>query len=150
MNSLDYDYVVGIPAAAEPIAEAFVAIRSVPLLHLAKEESETGRRILPIINGEYRPGQKVLMIDDLISTAHSKIEAAGALRSNSLVVEDCVVLLDYELGGKDQLTQVGIRLHAVMTVNWLLDIYHDNGMIDTETKQRVINYRREVEEYMVR
>lgn len=148
-----FDHIVGLPKAGEPIAEGFhdalgLYKLQVSRLQLEKEETETGRQILPIIHGEYKPGDRVLMIDDMITAADTKLEGAKALRDNYLVVEHCLVLVDREQGGEVQLAEHGIRLHAVFTLTRLLDLYSREGLITWQMRQDVIDYRQRVEEYL--
>jgi len=70
------------------------------------------------------------------------------LRSNELQVADCVVLVDREQGGKEQLAERNVKLHSVFTLTELLNIYVKNGCIDRETQQKVVGYQKEVEEYL--
>lgn len=150
---LVFQIVVGIPKAGNPMAKAFVKASADilaydRLIFLEKEETETGRRILPIISGDYFQKDIVVIIDDLITRADTKIETAEALRSNELIARDCIVLVDRQQGGKEQLAEHGIKLHSVFTMSELLDIYVEAGLISEETKEEVINYQKEVEEYL--
>ena len=52
----------------------------------------------PVIEGRYELGQRVLIIDDIISTGGSILETAEALREAGLLVTDAVVLVDRQLG----------------------------------------------------
>lgn len=152
-GNLCYQRIVGLPKAGNPLAEAFIIasdgiLLPEELLYLKKEETETVRRILPDIEGVFQDGEIILPIDDLITGADTKIEGIEALRSNELQVTDCVVLVDREQGGKEQLAERNVKLHSVFTLTELLDIYVENGCIDIETQQKVTGYQEEVEEYL--
>lgn len=145
-----FDCVVGLPKTGEPIAESFahnwLTISSKPgLIYLEKEESEDKRRIIPIIRGEYEAGSIVLMIDDLITTADTKIEGAEALRSKGLIVNDCVVLVDCEQGGRAELAKANVKLHALFTLSDVLSFYQSCGFIDSAVVEKVQNYKKEVD-----
>ena len=150
-----FQLVAGIPKAGDPLAKALVkssgnAVGYDQLIFLRKEETLTGRRILPEIGGEamLKPKDVCLLVDDLITGADSKIEAIEALRKNDLLVSDCLVLVDREQGGKEELARRGVKLHSVFTMSELLDIYVKEGLISEEVKQEVIGYREIVEKYI--
>ena len=82
------------------------------------------------INGAYTSGQTVLVIDDLVTRAESKLEAIHVLEAHGLLVRDVAVLVDREQGGADQLGAAGYHLHAAVTLSQLLDHWRATGGID--------------------
>lgn len=145
-----YDCVVGLPKAGEPLADGFIeAFKLKPTkIQLKKEKGDNKRKIVPVVHGDFEQDDNTLMIDDLITKADTKLEGAQALRDNGLVVTDCLVLVDREQGGEAELAKAGINLHAVVTLTQLLDFYLEVGLIDEATKERVVNYRQAVEDYL--
>jgi uridine monophosphate synthetase len=148
-----FQVVAGLPKAGDPIAKAFVKasagiLASDRLIFLKKEETMAGRRILPATNGSFYHGETVIIIDDLITGADTKIEAVEALRLNGLITKDCLVLVDRQQGGKEELAKHGIQLHSVFTMSELLDIYIERGLINEETKKEVSEYQERVENYL--
>lgn len=148
-----FQLVAGLPKAGDPLAEALVrasdgVIGYDQLIFLKKEETLTGRRILPEIDGEFVAGDTCLVVDDLITGADTKLEGVSALRSNDLSVDECLVLVDREQGGKKELKKHGIKLYSVFTMTELLNIYVEAGLISEEVRQKVIDYQERVEEYM--
>lgn len=142
---LKYHHVAGIPRAGDPIAESFFKIASakypfLTILKLVKEESESGRQIVGIAEGKYCQGQIVLLIDDLITQADSKLEAIKTVEENELVVEDILVLVDREQGGIQQLKDLGYNVRAVFTLSELLGYYLLIGKIDRSMFEKVIYY----------
>ena len=148
-----FQLVVGLPKAGDPLAEALIKasdgiVGYNQLIFLKKEETSTGRRILPEIDGEFIAGDGCLVVDDLITGADTKLEGVLVLRDNNLSVKDCLVLVDREQGGKEELKKHGIKLHSVFTMSELLNIYVEAGLINKEVKQEVIDYQKRVEEYI--
>lgn len=144
---LEYDCVCGIRRAGEPFAEAFAAAlleetgRTVPILRLGKVEEAASRRIEGV-SGDFRPGMRVLLFDDLITKALTKIEAIRALTGAGLVVNDLVLLVDREQGGIAELARKfpGVRAHMVFTHTELLDLYVDHGRLTPELREEIIGY----------
>jgi len=134
-----YDACLGIPDAANPLATAFALETKTPLIYLRKEEKVGhglgGSFMTPFIKGE-----TVLLIDDLVTRADSKLEAIAILENAGLKVKDTVVLVDREQGGKQQLADAGYTLHSAFRFSQLLDFYYRLGNIDTAKYQEACNY----------
>jgi orotate phosphoribosyltransferase len=79
-------------------------------------------------------------VDDLVTGADSKLEAARRLETAGLVVRDIVVLVDREQGGADQLARAGYTLHAAVRLSDLLAVYRRTGAIDDEMDRRIAEY----------
>lgn len=138
LASLFFDRIAGIPYAALPIAVALSLEAGLPLIYPRREVKDygTGRAI----EGEYQPGERVLVIDDVITDGTSKLEAIAPLEAAGLEVEDVLVLIDREQGGAEALSERGYRLHRVLGMQRLLSILQKQGCIDEEVEQEVLEF----------
>ncbi|MEA2070683.1 MAG: orotate phosphoribosyltransferase [Asgard group archaeon] len=84
--------VVGIPLAAIPFATLIAHKLQKPYYILRKKPKKHG--LQKLLEGEIEEGQKILLVDDLISSGFSKIEAIKALREEGATVEDLFVFID--------------------------------------------------------
>lgn len=144
-HALTFTHVAGVPRAGDPFAETLSTTaervgKFVQILHLNKEETGSGRRVGTQISGDYKAGDKVLLVDDLITKAESKLEAIAALEQAGLKVVGVVVLVDREQGGAKQLREAGYKLLAVFTLSELLDYYVDIGAISGTKREEVKTY----------
>jgi uridine monophosphate synthetase len=130
LQGLAFDQLAALPYAALPITSAISLRGDWPMVYPRKEVKAYGTKAQ--IEGVFEPGQKVVVIDDLISTGGSKFEGIEKLESAGLEVEDVVVLIDRSPDGGAELAERGYRLHAVLTIGALLDIYQQAGTIDTQ------------------
>jgi len=141
---LEYDCVAGIPNAGDPIAEAFwnaiPSEKEVGLLKLGKSGTADHRLVEGIISGHYRKGQRVLLIDDLVTKAHTKKEAAEAVRKAGLLVAAILVLVDREQGGAEELEEAGFDFYSVFKITEFLDILHVTGRISAEMNKEIKKY----------
>lgn len=92
MVGLNYDLIAGLPYTGLPIATAISIATNKPMIYARKEVKTYGTK--KQIEGEYSPNQKVLLIDDLITSGKSKIETIGLFSKESLLVKDILVLID--------------------------------------------------------
>ncbi len=127
LGGLMFDHLAALPYAALPIATAISLQSGWPLLYPRKEVKAYGTRAA--IEGVFRPGERAVVIDDLISTGGSKFEGIAKLEAAGLVVEDVVVLIDRRPAGQDELAARGYRLHAVFTLPELLAHYERSGAV---------------------
>lgn len=125
----------GIPTAGIAYAAVLAFKLSKPFLYVRKEAKEHGRERR--IEGLLQPGDKVLVLDDVATTGKNIIEAAEAIRAESGVVEDAVVLLDRQQGGAVNLRKIGVKLHAFTTMKQIADRLAALGTID-ETQHKAI------------
>lgn len=137
-SELEYDRICGIPYSALPIATAFSLQTKTPMIYPRKETKDYGTKKL--IEGLFNKGEKILLIDDLITKGLSKIEAITPLREAGLVVRDIVVLIDREQGGKLAVETAGYKLHAAIKITELLNVLKEHNKIEKEKYEQVMAY----------
>jgi orotate phosphoribosyltransferase len=135
-----FDYVAGIPRAGEPIAEVVSRLSGRPLLKLGKKTEGGSRKIDSIISGEHRPGQLVLLVDDLITQADTKKEAIEVCENAQLLVAGIVVLVDRQQGGTEQIEKAGYKLYAAFPLSVLLDWYVGANKLSQVKREEVMTY----------
>ncbi len=113
-----FELVAGVPLGGLHIATAFSLTADIPLIYPNPRARE--HEVYEEIEGVYFPGQTVLLVDDLITGGSSIVETADMLRSAGLMVENAVVLLDRQAGGHRRLSQHGIQLQSLLTMEALL------------------------------
>jgi len=128
------DRIAGIPYAGLPLAVAASLAGGVPLVYPRREEKAYGTR--KRIEGAFHPGERVVVIDDIVTDGASKLEAIEPLEAAGLVVEDLVVLIDREQGGRERLAAKGYRLHAVLTISACFDALEAAGLVDAAVLAR--------------
>jgi len=138
LAGLTYDRIAAIPYAALPIGTAVSLRTGAPLIYPRREAKAYGTRRQ--IEGEYHPGERVVLLDDLITSGESKLEAVEPLQAEGLIVEDMVVVIDREQGGAADLAARGYRLHAAVTLRQIVDALAVGGQLAPEDARRVREY----------
>lgn len=131
-----FSLVAGVPFGGLHLATAFSLVSKVPLIYLHPRKDGSG----DVIEGNYLPGQTVLVIDDLITGGSSIIETAQELRAAGLIVRDAIVLLDRHQHGKDRLRASGVTLHPMLGMETLLNYLMSHGKIPEDSYRRSIEY----------
>lgn len=67
-----------------------------------------------------KPGQPVIVIDDVITTAGSTLEAIDRLRDAGFVVQHALCVVERQAGGQQALLDVGVQLHSLFLLDDLL------------------------------
>lgn len=136
----DFDYVMGIPAAGEPIGIALAKALDKPHLRIQKIVTATGRHITSNILDPFEAGKKVLLVDDLITKAGTKREAIVSIAANGLKVVATVVLYDREQGGIAELAREGHKVFAASTLSDMLQLFVDTKRITNAKRGEVMSY----------
>jgi uridine monophosphate synthetase len=127
-----------IPYAALPIGTAVALETGLPLIYPRKEVKAHGTA--RAVEGAFQPGERALVLDDLITTGGSKFAAIGPLEAAGLLVRDVVVLIDREQGGGEELAEAGYRLHAVLRLSEMLDLLLEAGRISASQRDQVVAF----------
>lgn len=130
IGTKNFDRIAGIPVAGIPFASLTAYNLKKPFLYIRKGVRLHGRQ--KRIEGILAPGDRVLLIDDLVTTGLSLRKAAKAITAEGGVVTDTVVFLDREEGGKEKLEKSGIKLHALLNVSEIVNRLYETGTIDHE------------------
>lgn len=139
-RQLGFHVIAGIPIAATAVASSLADRLGVGLRTPRVEKKTHGARapIDGIMPGDQ--GHTALLLDDLVTGAHSKIEAAEILRQR-YVVMDVVVLINR--GGEKAVQQLqahGLTLHAAFTLEQMLAYLLRMGKMSPEDYQTVTDY----------
>ena len=94
------------------------------------------------IEGKLDKGQKVVVIEDLISTAGSCIEVVEALRAAGAEVLGVVSIFTYGMKkGLERLAAADVINHSLSNLDALVEVAAEEGYIRPEDKARLIAFR---------
>jgi orotate phosphoribosyltransferase len=137
-NDFVFDVYADVPTAATPIVAILSHVTRIPMISPRKDEKRHGTTAP--IDGIFAPGQRVLLIDDLITNAGSKLETISVLEDNRLIVSGVVVLIDREQGGVPQLERNGYSCRVAFRLTELLEFYSRTGLISQDDYRRTMDY----------
>ena len=132
------DRILGVPTAGVPFATVVSQKLGIPLIYYRQARKEHGVR--KKIEGILERNDRVLIIDDLITTGESVIESAEVIRDQGGVVNELVVLLDREQGGKERLKASRIEPHALFKISDAMTWLHNAGLIEDKVYDMVQKY----------
>ena len=132
-EKLQFDILATIPTSGLIFTSVLSYELFKPLIYIRKESKGYG--INNIIEGKLEPLQKILLIDDIITTGQSIDHAIENIRINGGIIENVICIL--LRGGNATLRKFaenGITLKFLLTINQLADILYNNKLIDEEKK----------------
>ncbi|MEM2440618.1 MAG: orotate phosphoribosyltransferase [Candidatus Bathyarchaeia archaeon] len=131
-----FERVAGPPMAGMPFATVIAYNMKKPFIYIRKGVRLHGRQRR--VEGVLAPGDRVLLVDDLITTGLSLRRAARAVIAEGGVVNNAVVLLDREEGGEEKLRKSGIKLHSIVKISEAANILYETGAINEEQLKTIL------------
>jgi orotate phosphoribosyltransferase len=116
----------GLTFGADPIAvaTAFVSeLKGKPMNAFSIRKTQKDHGIVKWIEGDVRPSDRVVIIDDVATTGGSTITAIERARSEGLEVIQAVVLIDRQEGGLDNIRKHVPGASAIITRDELMETY---------------------------
>ena len=135
----DFDSLGSIPTSGLIFASALGYEMIKPLIYVRKESKMHGRK--KMVEGYLRPGEKVLLIDDVATTGTSLSNTIKVIRENGAIVKDAVAIISRLEGAEEHLQKMGVRLTAIATINDLITALYDKGLLDRNTLEEIIKQK---------
>ncbi len=132
----NFDRIAAIPIAGIPFASQIAYNLNKPFIYVRKGIHLSGRERR--VEGVLASGDKVLLIDDLITTGISLKESADAVRAEGGVVSEAVVFMDREEGGKELLEKSRVKLHSVLIISEIAKKLYEMDAIDHESLKTIL------------
>jgi len=136
-----FDAIAGVPIGGLHVATALALQMEKPLLYI-RPSQDVEATAAPTIEGIYRLGQRVLIVDDLAAGGGSLVTTAEGLRNAGLMVTDAVVLLDREQGAARRLEAAGVRMHSLLSLAVVLTYLDSSKLLREGDFDRAMAYLR--------
>ena len=136
----DAEVLMGTSTAGIAHAAIAATILGLPMGYVRSSSKDHGRGNQ--IEGRLEKGQKVVVVEDLISTAGSCIDVAEVLREAGADVLGIVSIFTYGMQkGLDRLAAAGLRNVSLCDLDTLVDVAVEERYIAPEDKARLLKFR---------
>ena len=127
VKDLEISGIGGLELGSVPISGAVSLISQLegkPLKEFIVRKEEKDHGIPAKMEGEFAPGEKVVVVDDVITTGGSTIKAIEAVEKLGLIVIKVVVLVDREeMNGKQNIQKLCPEVEALITRSEVMELY---------------------------
>jgi len=131
-----FDRIAGIPLAGIPFASQIAYNLKKPFLYVRKDIKQHGRERR--VEGILVSGERVLLLDDLLTTGLTLQKAVDSVRAEGGIVTETVVFLDREEGGKQLLEKNGLKVHSLLEISEIANTLFETGAIDQESLKTIL------------
>lgn len=112
-----FAYLAPVPYAAIPLGCALSIRHNLPMLLVRKERHKTGTGNL--IEGKFKKGKKVILVDDVVTNGESKLKFIRLLENEGLKVTGVLTFMDRNQGGAEQVKKAGYPFYKVFDLTWV-------------------------------
>lgn len=131
----NFDYIVSIPTGGLVIASSLAFEIVKPLIYVRNKPKEYGTS--KSIEGFIELGKKVLMIDDVVTTGGSMINAIESLKEAGIIVSDSFVIINRMEGATESLEAKGVKMHQLMDIFEITKILHEQNLVSNDILESV-------------
>lgn len=134
------EVLMGTSTAGIAHAAITATILDMPMGYVRSGQKDHGRGNQ--IEGKLEKGQKVVVIEDLISTGGSCIEVVNALREAGAEVLGVASIFTYGMKkGLDRMAEANVINYSLSNLDALVEVAAEEGYIKVEDKEKLIKFR---------
>ncbi|TAJ10144.1 orotate phosphoribosyltransferase [Marinilabiliaceae bacterium JC017] len=138
----DVDVVAGVATGA--IAQGAMVADALGKPFIYVRSSPKGHGLENLIEGDLKPGQKVVVIEDLISTGGSSLKAVEAIRNNGCEVLGMMAIFSYGFQvAEDNFKKANVELTTLSNYQKLIEVAANTGYISEKEIQTLEEWRKD-------
>jgi orotate phosphoribosyltransferase len=126
IKTLHINAIGGLTQGADPIAFACAMISGMegkPLNAFVVRRKAKEHGLKKDIEGDIHEGDKVVIVDDVVTTGQSTVEAIEKARKGKLDIVKAIALIDRQEGGRENIERLGIPFESIFTKDDLINSY---------------------------
>lgn len=140
------EVIAGVATGA--IAQGVLVAQELELPFVYVRSSAKSHGLENLIEGEYKAGQKVVVIEDLVSTGGSSLQAVEALRKAGCEVAGMMAVFTYGFQkAVDNFKAAGCELTTLSNYNVMIDLAVRNGYVKPDETAKLKEWRISPETY---
>lgn len=141
-NFGDVDVIAGVATGAIPQGALVADLLNLPFVYVRSTPKDHG--LENMIEGDLRPGAKVVVVEDLVSTGKSSLKAVDTLRKNGGEVIGMVASFSYGFDvAAEAFKQADVKLITLTNYEAVLDVALKTGYIDESELPLLHDWRKD-------
>jgi orotate phosphoribosyltransferase len=134
------DLVAGVATAGIAWGAMVADQLKLPFIYVRPKPKEHG--LGNQIEGQFQPGQKVVIIEDLVSTGKSSLQVVDVLKAVGVEVIGMISIFNYRFNvAKDAFEKAGVELYSLTDYPTLLQLAEKRGIVQADQQQVLLNWR---------
>lgn len=134
-----FDVVAGVATAGIPHAAWIAQELNLPMIFVRSKPKEHGKGNQ--VEGKLKRGQKVLVVEDLISTAGSSVRVIEAIRELGGIVTDEVAIYSHSLKESgENLSKAKVKLHYLTDTATAAQVAKEKGFLDQKQVKTILDW----------
>lgn len=136
------DLIAGVATGAIAQGALVADMMDLPMIYVRASAKGHGRQNL--IEGRLEAGQRVVVVEDLVSTGGSSLKAVEAIREAGAVVEGMVAIFTYGFPvSAEAFKEAGVKLQTLSNYNALIEMALETGYIKESQVEVLSAWRKE-------
>lgn len=127
LNNITFDRIAAIPYASLPIAASIELLANIPWIYPRKEVKKYGTK--KEIEGEFQKNDKVVLVDDTVTSGTTLLSALKKIQKNNLKVKDIILLIDRGEKGTSLLQKKGFTVHSLFHIDTIFGVLLNENCI---------------------
>lgn len=140
-RKFDFDLLCGVPSLGAMFAGFISWEYEFPMV-MKRLDGREGIQIL----GNFKSGQKCLVIQDVLISGQNTLSLIDALESEGLTVVDTLALIDLQIGGKKKIKSRGYMFHTVFGMGEIIDALSEKGKLSGNQVKLAIDFLESIAE----
>ena len=141
-NNLEFDIVAGVATSGIPWAAFIAEELNKPMIYVRSKAKAHG--MTNLVEGEFKKGDKALVIEDLISTGGSSLRATQGLKDAGIIVNDLIAIFTYQMKkAQEGFDQEKINLHTLSDFSTLAEKAVAKDYLKPDNKEKVLEWNQD-------
>ena len=131
----NFHSLVSVPTGGLMVAASLATEIVKPLIYVRKQAKEHGTG--KAVEGVTCQDMKLLMIEDVVTSGGSVINAIKSIKEEKMIVTDAYAIVDRMEGATQALRDEGVKLHSLLTINDITQVLYDQKLITEDILNQV-------------
>ena len=131
----NFHSLVSVPTGGLVVAASLATEIVKPLIYVRKQPKEHGTN--KAIEGVTCHDMKLLMIEDVVTSGGSVINAIKSIKEEKMVITDVCTIVDRMEGAIQALQVEGVKLHSLLTINEIVQTLFEEKLITENVLKQV-------------
>lgn len=131
IKDLNINGIGGLTLGADPLANAVAYtsyLKGKPIEAFVIRKTPKSHGIMQWIEGNIKRGDRVVIVDDVITTGKSTIEAIDKAKEAGLEIIKVIALIDRQEGGREAIETLGYKLDSIITREEIMELYKSQSL----------------------